>query len=233
MGVLRDAVVGSGPANGADAALVRPRRATAEAIVWLRCRISRMDPCRGARGRTQRSSPQASTQTPRADGTLAVVAAGALALDVLLGILIIALGSIAVGATAPRWPDARLRRDRGPLRLMPGDTPERYERLGAGRLKRFFPEMGTVFGGVSKSIPPDLGDPVSIRTYLIEVRRAEWVHWLSILTWLPLPLFQPWWLAGAFLLPTVLVNGSAQIILRYNRVRLYGLLDASGAAREG
>jgi hypothetical protein len=67
-----------------------------------------------------------------------------------------------------------------------------------------------------------------VRAYLVEVRRAEWVHWLSMLTWLPLPAFQPWWMALAFLVPTVAVNGSAQIILRYNKIRLYAVLEALG-----
>ncbi len=147
------------------------------------------------------------------------------------GILVIGGASAAVGATAPRWPARWLRRDRGPLRLLPGDSATRYQRWGARRLKRFFPEMGAVFGGVSKNIPPDLGDPGSVQAYLVEVRRAEWVHWLSMLAWPPLLLFQPWWLACAFLVPTALVNASAEIILRYNKIRLYGLLDALGSPR--
>ena len=160
-------------------------------------------------------------------------AVGAWVVDVLLGLLIIGLGAIAIGATAPRWPARWLTHDHGPLRLLPGDTLARYEQLGARRLKRFFPEWGAVFGGLSKDIPPDLGDAPSIRAYLVEVRRAEWVHWLSMLAWLPLPVFQPWWLALAFLVPTTLVNGMAEVILRYNKMRLYLLLDALGAARQG
>ena len=158
---------------------------------------------------------------------------GALASYIGVGLAVVLLGSVAIGATAPRWPVGWLRWDRGPTRLFAGDTSERYERLGARRLKRFFPEMGAVFGGVSKNIPPDFADPQSIRDYLAEVRRAEWVHWLSMLTPLPLPLFQPWWLAALFLVPVTLVNGSAEIILRYNKIRLYGLLDALGAPRSG
>jgi hypothetical protein len=155
---------------------------------------------------------------------------GSLVADVLLGIAVIASWSLLVGATAPRWPARWLDHDRGPVRLLPGDDPDRYRALGVRRLKRFFPEMGTVFGGVSKNIPPDLADPASIRAYLVEVRRAEWVHWLSVLAWLPLPFLQPWWMALAFLVPTLLVNGAAQIILRYNKVRLCLLLAALGAA---
>jgi hypothetical protein len=145
--------------------------------------------------------------------------------DLALGVACVGLWSVLVGAGAPRWPSRWLQRDRGPVRLLPNDSPGRYRRLGASRLKRFFPEMGAVFGGVSKNIPPDLADPASIRAYLIEVRRAEWVHWLSMLGCLPLPLFQPWWLAGLFVAVSVLVNGAAEVILRYNKARLYLLLD--------
>ncbi len=150
-----------------------------------------------------------------------------------LGILIVGAGAILIGATAPRWPLRWLDRDRGPLRPWPGDSPARYDRLGARRFKRFFPELGAVFGGVSKDIPPDLADPASIRLYNCEVRRAEWVHWLSTLTWLPLPFFQIPVLALAFLVVTVLVNGMAIVILRYNRLRLYAVLDALGSRHDG
>jgi Glycosyl-4,4'-diaponeurosporenoate acyltransferase len=100
------------------------------------------------------------------------------------------------------------------------DRPELYERLGVRHLRGRFPEAGALFGGVSKRRAPDLADAESVRAYLIEVRRAEWVHWLSMACWLPLPLFQPPWLAGALLIPTAAVNGAAQLILRYNKARL-------------
>lgn len=150
---------------------------------------------------------------------------GTWVLDILLGLAWIGLGSVAIGATAPRWPTRWLLRDRGPLRLLAGDSPDRYRRLGARPLKRLFPEMGAVFGGIGKDVPPDLGDPASIRAYLAEVRRAEWVHWLSMLTWLPLPSFQPFWLAAVFLAIVVAVNGAALVILRYNKIRLYLVLN--------
>lgn len=158
---------------------------------------------------------------------------GAWVLDVVLGIVCIAVVSVGLGATAPRWPASWLQRDRGPLRWLLGEDPQRYRALGARWLRRFFPELGTVFGGVSKNIPPDFADAASIHAYLVEVRRAEWVHWLSMLACLPLPFFQPWGLAAAFLVISTVVNGAAEVILRYNKVRLYLLLDAIGAPRFG
>lgn len=151
------------------------------------------------------------------------------------GAAIIGVGSVLLGLWAPRWPDRWLARDRGPLRLLPGDSVRRYERLGALFYKRFFPEGGSWFGGAEQGrrTLPDLSDPAAVRRYVRETRRGEWVHWLSTLTWLPLPLFQPWPLALFFLAVTLIVNGIAIVILRYNRVRLYGVLDGLGASRFG
>lgn len=155
------------------------------------------------------------------------------ALQIFGGILIVAGGSVLIGWTAPRWPTHWLARDRGPLRLLPGDSPQRYERLGARWFKSFFPELGATFGGRSKSRLPDLTQPEAIRGYVREARRGELVHWLALLTWLPLPLFQVWGLWLFFLVVTLVANGIAIIILRYNRTRLYGVLDGLGASPDG
>lgn len=152
---------------------------------------------------------------------------------ILAGAIITTGGSIWIGSTAPRWSEAFLARDRGPLRLLPGDSVRRYERLGAVFYKKFFPEGGAWAGGEAKRTLPDLTNPDAVRHYIRNARRAEWVHWLSLLTWLPLPFFQPAWLALFCLTAMVIANGMAIIILRYNRVRLYDVLDDLGAAREG
>lgn len=155
------------------------------------------------------------------------------ALQIFGGIAIVAGGSLLIGWTAPRWPDRWLRRDHGPLRLLPGDSPQRYRRLGAVWFKSFFPELGATFGGRSKSHLPDLTEATAVQGYVLEARRGELVHWLALLTWLPLPLFQVWGLWLFFLVVTVLANGIAIVILRYNRTRLYGVLDDLGAPRQG
>lgn len=152
---------------------------------------------------------------------------------ILVGAIITAGGSIAIGSTAPRWSEQFLSRDRGPLRLLPGDSVARYQRLGAVFYKKFFPEGGSWAGGETKRVLPDLTDPAAVQRYVRNARRAEWVHWLSLLTWIPLPFFQPAWLALFCLTAMVIANGIAIIILRYNRVRLYGVLDGLGAPREG
>ena len=59
-----------------------------------------------------------------------------------------------------------------------------------------------------------------MQAYLGEVRRAIVVHELSMLTWLPLLAFNPWWLSLAGAVISVGVNIPFLIILRGNNVRL-------------
>ena len=120
-------------------------------------------------------------------------------------------------------PDAWLARDRGPLRLSRLDTPARYRALRVTTLTRRLPELGSAFGGDSKSSLPGI-DRVSIEAYLREVRRAEWVHWASCLTVVPLWFFNPWWLALAFTVVVLGANGLFILVLRHNRVRLLRIL---------
>lgn len=140
--------------------------------------------------------------------------------QVVGGIACVAGLSVAIGLTAPHWPDRWLRRDAGPLHLTRFDTRERYERLGVRWWKRRYPEGGAWAGGESKSRLPDLTDRVAVERYVVETRRAEWVHWLSCLTWLPVLLFAPWWVAAALAVITLVVDGVAIGIVRYNRLRL-------------
>lgn len=128
--------------------------------------------------------------------------------------------SVLIGMTAPRWPRRWLGRDVGPLRLTAWESRERYERVGIAWAKRHYPELGSWFGGRSKSQLPDLADPAAIERYVVETRRAEWVHWLSCLTPLPTLLFAPVWIVAALGAITLVINGIAIAIVRYNRLRL-------------
>jgi glycosyl-4,4'-diaponeurosporenoate acyltransferase len=129
-----------------------------------------------------------------------------------------------VGLTAPHWPQSWLRRDSGPLRLTAWDTQERYERWGIRRWKRIYPEGGRWACGESKSRLPDLHDPAAIERYIVETRRAEWVHWVACLSWLPALLFAPWGLVVVLAALTLTVNLIPVGIVRYNRLRLYEVL---------
>ena len=79
-----------------------------------------------------------------------------LALRIVIDIAIVVGGSILIGALAPRWPDAWLARDRGPLRLSRFDTPARYRALHVTTLSRRLPELGSAFGGDSGRTCPVL-----------------------------------------------------------------------------
>ena len=154
----------------------------------------------------------------------AMIDPGALALLIAVDIALVAGGSIIVGAVAPRCPIGWFGRDRGPLRLTALDTPRTYRTLGVTTLTRRLPELGSVFGGKSKAALPGT-DRASIEEYLREVRRAEWVHWISSLTVFPLWWFNPWWLALAFTVVVVGGNTLFMIVLRHNRIRLLRILN--------
>ncbi len=143
---------------------------------------------------------------------------------VLLDIVFVAGVSIGVGATAPRWPDAWLDRDPFPLRLAPWESVRWYRRVGVSRLAGWLPELGATFGGRSKSALPGRSR-VDLVGYVREVRRAEWVHWISMATPIVLFAVNPWWLALAFLIVVIGVNAPFILILRNNRLRILRILE--------
>ena len=148
---------------------------------------------------------------------------GALAVLIVVDILVVMLLSVAIGAWAPRWPATWLHVDRIPLSLGSFETRAAYKRLGVSRLPALLPEAGAAFGGRSKKHLPGT-TAADLRVYLVEVRRAEWVHWLSCLTWLPLFIFNPWWLALAFGVVVSVGNLTFILVLRYNRLRLLAIV---------
>ena len=148
---------------------------------------------------------------------------GALARLIVIDIVVICLVAIVIGGSAPRWPDRWLQRDRGPLRLTRLDTVDRYRRIGIGWWARVLPEGGSWLGGESKSALPGR-DAESLRHYLVEVRRGEWVHWLMMFAWVPLIFFNPWWLTLLFAVIVFFVNLLFLLVLRYNQLRLTALL---------
>ena len=146
---------------------------------------------------------------------------------VALNLATIALVTLAIGATAPRWPARWLRSDRGPLRLLGWESVELYRGWGFHRLARRLPEAGSAFGGASKRVVPDRST-AAISAHLVELRRGEWVHWLSNLSLLPLLAVDPWWLWSAFALMVVAVNLAFIGILRLNRLRYRSLSERLG-----
>ena len=149
---------------------------------------------------------------------------GSLVRLIVIDFLVLVIGTAAVGAMAPRWPARWLSRDRGPLRLRSFDTLARYRRIRAPWLAAHMPELGAACGGTSKKQLPGM-DAASLTAYLIEVRRAEWVHWLACTPCIVLFFFNPWWLALLWTLLVVFVNGIFIVIVRFNRIRLLRILE--------
>jgi len=142
---------------------------------------------------------------------------------IALDILIIVAISLAVGVLAPRWRGAWLSRDMLWLRPARWETSTYFRRFPIATWARVLPEWGATFGGQSKRSIPDR-DPAAIATYLVELRRAEWVHWISVFSWIPLIFFNPWWLTLAFAVVVTLGNAPFMLILRSNRMRLESIL---------
>jgi hypothetical protein len=135
---------------------------------------------------------------------------------IVIDIAVVAGASILFGAIAPRVPSAWLQVDVGPLAFLPVESTKGYRRIGVMRLARRLPELGGTFGGASKSRLPGV-TPEHLADYLVEVRRAEWVHWASMA--ISLVLF-----AFGGNLPFILV-------LRNNRLRIRGILERNGRSQ--
>jgi glycosyl-4,4'-diaponeurosporenoate acyltransferase len=144
--------------------------------------------------------------------------------QVAVGVLVIAVGSILIGVTAPRWPARWLRRDVGPLAQAPWETPAFYRRLRVHRWLRHLPEAGAAFGGESKESLPGLS-PDDLERYLREVRRGEWVHWLSIAVSVLLFAVVWWPIALVLCALTALGNVPFIMVLRFNRFRVQRILS--------
>lgn len=142
-----------------------------------------------------------------------------LLLRIVIDIFIVVALSVLIGAMAPRWSATWLGRDRGILRLTRLDTPRGYRRIHIHVIKDRLPELGSIFGGQSKGQLPG-SEAEQLALYARELRRAEWVHWFSMLSWIPLAFFNPWWLTLAFAIAVVIGNAPFVLIVRYNRMRV-------------
>jgi len=144
---------------------------------------------------------------------------GAVVLRIVIDIFIVVGLSVLIGALAPRWSDTWLARDRGPLRLIRFENPRGYRRIGIHAIKDKLPELGSIFGGRSKGQLTG-SEAEQLALYARELRRAEWVHWFSMFTWIPLVFFNPWWLTLPFAIVVIVGNATFVLIVRYNRMRV-------------
>ena len=146
----------------------------------------------------------------------------------LLGVIdiaVIAGLSILIGASAPHWPESWLQQDSWVTKPRAYESPAFFRRIGVARWAARLPELGSLFGGKSKREIPGR-DLISLEAYLVEVRRAIWVHTLSLLTWISLIFFNPWWMTLAGLLIATVINLPFLLILRGNNARVSRMVRA-------
>lgn len=144
--------------------------------------------------------------------------------QIVLGFVIIVGITGIFGAVAPRVPNERFSHDGWLGRVRPWETPRRYRRIGAQWLVGVMPDAGETMGGTTKSRLPEAADG-GVDRYLIEVRRAEWVHTWSMISWIPLwpiALVWPSFTVSAIVNTAIaiLVNLPFMIVVRYNHVRI-------------
>lgn len=154
-----------------------------------------------------------------------------LILLIVINILIVVAISVVAGATAPRWPDARLGHDTYLLRPLPWETPRYFRALRVKWMADHLPELGSMFGGESKRSISGAGT-AAYAQYLMEVRRAEYVHWFSVFSWIPLMLFNPWWLVLVFAIGLAIGNAPFLLILRHNHARLMVIIERKAGAKD-
>lgn len=142
---------------------------------------------------------------------------------VIASVLVVVAWSVLVGVSAPRWPRRWLAADRGPLRLHPRESAKAYRATGIPGWADRLPDAGTWFGGATKRRLPGTS-PAALIEFLVETRRAEWVHWLSNAGLVPVAvLISPWAVLaiGPFF---IFGNGVFIVICRHNRLRLHSIV---------
>ena len=139
---------------------------------------------------------------------------------VLVDVAVWAGWGTSVGLVAARLAPGRFAAD-GPLTRIRGfeQGGRMWERTAVRRWKDRVPELGTLFGGVSKRRLPAPGRPGRDRL-AAETRRAELVHWAAMAPVLVMPWWNPAWVTAVMVSYAVVANGPFIVIQRYNRARL-------------
>ena len=149
---------------------------------------------------------------------------GAMLRLVIIDLVILVGLAALIGLIAPRCPDRWFAREWGPLTLTRWDRVAIYRRSGIPWCARWLPEGGSWLGGASKSSLFGM-DVDSLRAYLVEVRRGEWVHVIAAFTFLVLVPFNPWQLILLWFLIIFVGNLVFFLVLRYNQLRLTSILE--------
>ncbi|MCZ3388503.1 MAG: hypothetical protein LH645_05150 [Actinomycetia bacterium] len=135
--------------------------------------------------------------------------------------------TVLVGYAAQRTPAERFSRDNWLTRPRPYEDDGVWYRdtLQIDRWKSRLPEAGSAFGGFAKRTVSG-GNPVVMKRFVVETRRAEHAHWVMVSGAAVTLLWNPWWAAPANLAFAAGGNLPCIAVQRYNRVRLGRALAA-------
>jgi glycosyl-4,4'-diaponeurosporenoate acyltransferase len=145
---------------------------------------------------------------------------------VILDVVVWAVWSFSVGLFTHRLPVDRLDRDAWLLRLRPAELDASfYGRLRVKRWKDRLPEAGTFFAGGFSKRAVVARDPVYLERFVIETRRAEVTHWLVMAIAPVFVVWNPWWVVVIMFVYAFVANAPCLLVQRYNRMRLYRVLE--------
>jgi glycosyl-4,4'-diaponeurosporenoate acyltransferase len=129
--------------------------------------------------------------------------------------------SLAVGYIGHRRPPRSFAMDRWWSRLRRFESGGSWyaRTLHIKTWKDRLPELGGLFaGGFAKR--GAARDREYLERFVIETRRAEWVHWAAFLLWPVFGLWNPPWAVAVMFVYATVVNAPCLVVQRYNRARL-------------
>jgi glycosyl-4,4'-diaponeurosporenoate acyltransferase len=145
---------------------------------------------------------------------------------VILNVAVWLCWSAAVGYVGHRRSNAAFAVDRwwSRLRRFESDGFWYARVLRIKAWKDLLPELGGLFsGGFAKRRAQR--DREHLARFLIETRRAEWVHWTVFALWPVFALWNPPWAVGVMLGYAFFSNMPCLVVQRYNRARLLRTLN--------
>lgn len=98
-----------------------------------------------------------------------------------------------------------------------------YRHLGIRRWKGFLPEAGGLFKGGFDKRHLGSSEAAYLEQFRRETNRAEFSHWLTLVSASTFFIWNPWWVGLAMIGYAILTNLPFIVIQRYNRPRLEGL----------
>jgi len=144
---------------------------------------------------------------------------------IIVDSLILGFWNICVGLSARMLPSRLLSSDKLFLRLLKFErSGQVYKKLKINSWKDHLPEAGGWFGGKSKRHLYGWTE-AKLKEFVVETRRAELVHWASLSIMAVFPIWNPFALTSIFFAWSLLANIPCIMVQRYNRARIYAIID--------